>query len=180
MNTLQIGLAAWIIQDGNYDDFAVNQEAKFALEFCPHSLSPAQPGTPRLDSIGPARYSIHGHVDFVDSKAWVVDFGLRAFHEAACPPGILPQSWVQGEVYLGIDPFFYFERLYDLPGMPELSYKWVIKHIKLETTPWITTGRFSARDESKTSFKDIQKTDAWHDDGGRAHYTLECECLGPC
>jgi len=180
MDTFQIGLSAWIIQDGNYGDFSVGQEATFALEFYPRSLSLAQPGTPRLDSIGPARYSILGRVDFVASKAWVVDFGLRASQEAACPPGILPQSWVQGEVYLGIDPFYYFERLHDLPGMPALSYKWVIRNIRLETTPWITTEKTSVRDESKTSFKDVQKTDAWDDDEGCAHYILECERLDWC
>ena len=65
MNTFQIELAAWIIQDGNHDDFSVGQEAKFVLEFYPRSLGLAQPGTPRFDLTGPARYSIHGRVDFV-------------------------------------------------------------------------------------------------------------------
>ena len=30
---IQVGLASWIIQDGNYGDFTVGQQAKFALEF---------------------------------------------------------------------------------------------------------------------------------------------------
>jgi hypothetical protein len=33
MRTLQIGLSSWIIQDGNYEEFEVGREYRFALEF---------------------------------------------------------------------------------------------------------------------------------------------------
>jgi hypothetical protein len=32
-DTLVVGLHSWIIQDGNYGDFATNTNAAFALEF---------------------------------------------------------------------------------------------------------------------------------------------------
>ena len=33
MEKINVGLSSWIIQDGNYEDFAVGQEQRFALEF---------------------------------------------------------------------------------------------------------------------------------------------------
>lgn len=33
MTELNVKLHSWIIQDGNYDDFEVNQDYQFALEF---------------------------------------------------------------------------------------------------------------------------------------------------
>lgn len=33
--TFDIGLSAWIIQDGNYEDFEQGQTRSFALEFYP-------------------------------------------------------------------------------------------------------------------------------------------------
>jgi hypothetical protein len=179
MNTVQIGLAAWIIQDGNYGDFSVGQEAQFALDFYfPDSFAIAQPGTPKFVAAGPATYSIHARVEFAHEKVWTLDFGLRAYQEH--PPQDIPLgSWVQGNIYLGIDSFPYFERLKDLPGMPALTYRWLLRNIKRETTPWIKVDGLQERDSSRRSFEDIRETNAWHDDGGHAHYILECECLGP-
>jgi hypothetical protein len=178
INNLQIGLAAWIIQDGNYSEFTVGQEAKFALEFYPHSLSTAQPGTLRFEAIGPALYSIYGRVDFVHKETWVIDFGLLAYEETKPPDKVTFQSWIRANIYLGIDPFPYFERLQGLPGMPVLTYRWLIKRIQLETTPWIVTPSQTIRDTTKTSFREVEKTDAWYDDGGHANYIFDCEYLG--
>src|SRR5262245_42421183 len=134
METFQIGLASWIIQDGNYADFSVGQDTQFALEFHPYSLTLAQAEKCTVNPIGPARYLIHGRVDFIHAEAWVLDFGLRAYQDRKPPADLSARSWVQGEIYLGVDPFFYFERLRSLPGMPSLSYAWRIRQIKLETT----------------------------------------------
>lgn len=178
MNVFQIGLSAWIIQDGNYDDLSVNQELNFALEFDSHSLSPVSDETVKLDLVGPALYSVNGRIEFAHQKTWVADFGLRAYQDSPLPEELHATSWIAGNVYLGVDPFPYSEWLKDLPGIPSITYKWRLRNIKLETTPWIKTDRLSFRDPAKTSFQEITKTDAWHDDGGHGHYILECECLG--
>ena len=88
-----------------------------------------------------------------------------------------------GEIYLGIDPFFYFEDLHKLPGMPALQYDWRIERILLETTPWLSTkrpegGTLMERDKTKESFREVERTDAWQDDEGRGSYELECEKIG--
>src|SRR5437870_1903422 len=41
MLTWNIGLASWIIQDGNYPDFSLGDQRRFALEFSATSLSPS-------------------------------------------------------------------------------------------------------------------------------------------
>ena len=38
MTVVNVGLAAWIIQDGNYDDFQVDASYRFALEFHPQQI----------------------------------------------------------------------------------------------------------------------------------------------
>ena len=86
------------------------------------------------------------------------------------------------EVYLGIDPFFYFERLYTLPEIPPLIYSWRINSIGQQTAPFIETREPSGqkvmiRDEKKLGYKAIGKTDAWKDDGGNAEYVLNCTRL---
>jgi len=60
-----------------------------------------------------------------------------AYQQQKPPPFRRGRQWVEGEVYLGIDPFFYFEDLYRMDGMPPLSYTWLVRQIMLETTPWI-------------------------------------------
>jgi hypothetical protein len=162
--TLQIGLPSWIIQDGNYRDFSVGQEATFALEFSPHSLTPAEGETPRADLLAPGRYSIQGRVEFITKEAWILDFGLQAYQDLrdlAPPRDASLGSWVKGEVDLGVDPYPYFEQLSRLKGMPELTYRWLLRGIMLETTPWLTgpdNSRF--RDPAKQSFRSVDKTDA--------------------
>ncbi len=178
MDILQIGMSAWIIQDGNYHDFSVNEELSFALEFYPHLLSPAEDEAPTFSMIGPALYSIHGQIAFAHSEAWVTDFGLKAYRDAPLPSELQSANWVKGDVYLGVDPFFYFESLKKLPGIPSITYKWRLRSIKLETTPWLQKDKVRVRDFTKTLLQNIKKTDAWHDDGGHGHYILECECLG--
>ena len=42
METLNIGIDSWIIQDGNYGNFVVGQDTKFAIEFYPLSLIPSE------------------------------------------------------------------------------------------------------------------------------------------
>ena len=63
--------------------------------------------------------------------------------------------------------------------MPELRYDWQLNSILLETTPWISgrdaSGReVRQRDESRISYRQVERTDAWHDDEGNGHYLLGC------
>ena len=84
--------------------------------------------------------------------------------------------WVEGEIWIGIDPFFYKERLNQTPGMPDLFVDWSVTRIQLETTPWIedvSSGRkLRMRDTEHESWADRASTDAWTDDGGGADYLL--------
>ena len=86
---------------------------------------------------------------------------------------------MEGEIFFGIDPFMYFERLKNLTGMPDMTYDFRVEQILLETTPWLTRtdeeGRtVIERDEQNESFREVPETDAWRDDDGRAHYVLKC------
>lgn len=179
---LAIGLSAWIIQDGNYEDFAQGDHAAFALEFfAPSKLSvftPGQEPAVSLSNLGEANYEAIGKVGHVERRWWVVDFGVLAFREESPPLRAAPGDWVRGDIYLGIDPFFYFERLSKIRGAPALIYDWRIKKIEIQTGPFIEAQlRVKYRDPNQVGWKEITKTDAWEDDGGHAEYVLTCECL---
>lgn len=184
---IHLGVASWIIQDGNYGDLAVGQEYKFALEFYPaNGLSLVQEGPTLAEHLKAARYNVRGRVVFADTNVWVIDAGsFLAYRGEPPPPNIVVGKWVEGEAYLGIDPFFYFEDLHRMEGMPPLTCSWRVRRIMRETTPWIEAkdaqGRpYRTRDESRESFVPARETRAWDEDGGNAHYVLECERLsGP-
>jgi hypothetical protein len=182
MQTLQVGLSSWIIQDGNYEDFEVGREYRFALEFyAPHiAISKSQVDVSGLTPLGNAKYKGVGSVIYRSKKAWVIDVGVPAYRDEPAPAKARMGSRVEGELYIGIDPFFYFETLNALPGMPNLYRQWYIKRIMLETTPWLETVddtgcTLRVRDDEKLSFVDVSATDAWNHDGGHGHYILECE-----
>jgi hypothetical protein len=182
---LHVGLSSWIVQDGNYGDFAVGQQARFALEFYPpNGLRPAGEGPLTAEHLGASRYRIHGRVVFVGPGVWAIDTGVFvAFEERQPPDHTKVGGWVEGELYLGIDPFFYFGYLYRIDGMPPLMYTWQVRTIIRETTPWVevndANGRpYRTRDESRKSFVPVIETRAWDDDGGNGHYVLGCESLG--
>lgn len=179
MVKLYVGIDSWIIQDGNYGDFRAGETAEFALEFYPHSIDVSTSQEASCKRLRGCQYRIRGQVVYVDRSAWVVDFGVMAYQNSEPPKTVDNGSWVEGEVYLGIDPFFYFEELHALPAMPELHYEWHINTILLETTPWLTQtderGRtILTRDQEQESFTQVSETNAWSDDDGNAHYVLEC------
>lgn len=184
---LHVGVSSWIVQDGNYGDFAVGQQARFALEFYPpNGLRRAAEGPMSAEHLGASRYRIHGRVGFVGPGVWAIDTGLFvAFEERQPPDHAKVGGWVEGEVYLGIDPFFYFEYLHRIDGIPPLTYTWQVRAIMRETTPWVEAkdpqGRlYRTRDGARESFVPVSETRAWDDDGGHGHYVLGCELLlGP-
>jgi len=178
----EIGLSSWIIQDGNYDNFETGQVAEFALEFYSKTFQPSNTKQKSFKRLGAAKYEITGEVIYLTPEVWVLDFGICAFQESKPPEGINVGSFVAAEIYLGIDPFFYFERLYTLPKMSPLIYSWKINSIGQQTAPFIETREPSGqkvliRDENKLGYRTIAKTDAWKDDGGSAEYVLTCTRL---
>lgn len=185
MRIVHVGLSAWIVQDGNYGDFAVGDSHRFALEFGPEHL--VETGSSMDDNLlqhrSGALHDVHGTILRVTSSDWVIDFGVPTFQETKPPRWARAGKRVRGSVYVGIDPFFYFERLKDEPGMPDLFRRWSIRRILLETTPWTDSideaGRMlRTRSDVPPTFTEVRKTDAWKDDGGHAHYVLECELQG--
>jgi hypothetical protein len=178
----EIGLSAWIIQDGNYDNFESGQAAQFALEFFPKTTLFSEEKKKSFKCTGDARYEVVGEVVYRSAEVWALDFGLLAFQNAKPPEGVALGSFVTVELYLGIDPFFYFEGLHGLPGMPPMIYSWTINSIHRQTAPFIKTRDESgrqvlSRDQTKLGYKAIAKTDAWKDDKGNAEYILKCTKL---
>jgi hypothetical protein len=102
MQRLLIGLSTWIIQDGNYPDFHVGREYRFALEFYPHEIAlGAVAGLPgRLKSLGGALYEVGGAVAFQSPEAWVVDFGVPAYREERPPPFAVVGARIAGSPIL--------------------------------------------------------------------------------
>jgi hypothetical protein len=177
---MNIGLDAWIIQDGNYDEFESGRGYRFALEFFPEDLRPSGPAVPSLRAAVGAQHDALGTIMRATDSSWVVDFGVPAYREAKPPEWARVGLSVKGKVYIGVDPFFYFESLKNEPGMPDLFQRWRLRRILLETTPWITTAdargsKIISRANVPRTFREVLKTDAWRDDDGHAHYVLECE-----
>lgn len=182
MKSLSVGLDAWIILDGNYPDFRVGQSARFALEFYPHTIRASELRSTHCENIWGNLHRVCSRVEFTAPSVWVIDFGFKAYMNE--PPPRVPGkgSWVEGDVDIGVDPFFYFEELRAIHGMPELKYEFRINDIQLETTPWQESkdqhGRsVLSRDERQRSFRPMAETNAWQDDEGHAHYLLECELI---
>jgi len=183
MEILHVGIDSWIIQDGNYSDFRVGEAAKFALEFYPQSIEASHERQVSRDHLFGSRYRVCCKVIYTAKNVWVVDFGFMAYQNQPPPRVASKSKWLQAEIYVGIDPFFYFEELHALPNMPSLKYDFRIREILVETTPWLTSKdgqerTILTRDESRRSFTPVAETNAWGDDQGHAHYILECEPIG--
>jgi hypothetical protein len=182
MSEWKIGLAAWIIQDGNYGDLRCHERTNFALEFYPHSSQPSSSSEKQARWIAASKYTVNGEVVFVAERCFVVDFGLLAYRDGEPAEWAREGSWLEAEIYLGVDPFFYFEELAHVKGIPPLIYSWQVNKIGVETAPFIETvdaqgTAILVRDETKSAFRQIQQTDAWKDDGGHGEYVLDCTLI---
>jgi len=177
VNELTVGLHSWIIQDGNYGDFAVGDQSKFALEFFGNALRASASLHPTMEHVDKDRYRVVAQVMFADPKVWVIDFGLQAFWESPPPAFAQPGAWVEGEIVLGVDPFFYSEYLCKIPEMPNLLYNWRVTAISRNDTPWLVQvnergGKTFSRDVAREKWSNFHRTDAWNDDEGRSSYVL--------
>lgn len=179
VDPLKIALNAWIIQDGNYGEFDVGDVAAFAIEFytdlnAAEMVAPA-PAEPTIFHVANATYRVACPIVHLAPDWWVVDIGLPIYHSGAAPRGAALGRWLQGEISLGIDPFFYFERLAKAPDSPALIFDWSVDAIDIQTAPFIEKAPgLMARDPARRGWRQIARTDAWHDDGGNAEYLLHC------
>jgi hypothetical protein len=179
MQQLSIGVDSWIIQDGNYGDFTVGDTVKFALEFSGEKLVSSAAGERSAQLLHTSVYRVRAEVVFVHPTVWVIDFGVRAYCEAEPPKSVMVGSWVEGEIFVGIDPFFYTESLRKIPEMPNLYYKWNVEGISRNDTPWLSNanergGITLSRDVARVQWTEVDRTSAWDDDGGRPTYVLRC------
>jgi hypothetical protein len=178
-----VGLSSWIIQDGNYADFARDMDAAFAIEFwtaAPLVEFEASPSArPSCIHLGNADHNVQGQVVHVADSWWVIDVGILAFSEEKPPAYLRPGVWLRGEIVFGIDPFFYFERLGHQPGAPALVYEWKVEKICEQTAPLIEIEpRVMARDPAKLGWREVDETNAWENISGE--YLLFCTRLsGP-
>lgn len=171
-----VGLASWIIQDGNYSDFHRTQVAPFAIEFyqqIPFELSIVTSVSMRRS--GATVYEVSGQIIHATDKWWAVDFGLLMFQESKIPDNLRKGDWIRGIIEIGIDPFYYFESLSLEADAPALIYDWSIEKIDMQTAPFAEVSpKVFARDYSLSGWKEVAETDAWTDDGGHADYLLHC------
>ncbi|XZE35645.1 hypothetical protein SH501x_001147 [Pirellulaceae bacterium SH501] len=178
MDSLFVGVSSWIIQDGNYPDFRIGDAINIALEFHPYRACESKSKSTSIMRIAFCHYRVNAKAIFLNDNLVVLDFGYLAYDQATPPRWMRSNSYVEADVYLGIDPFLYFEELHAIRGIPELRYRFRVVGIELETTPWMSTvdlhGRaVRKRDDTQTSFSPVAETDAWSDDDGNAHYILE-------
>ena len=170
---------SWIIQDGNYGDFAVGDTSKFALEFSGKKLIPSAAREQSADLLNTSIYRVRAMVVFVHPKVWVIDFGVLAFWEEEPPSFAKIGDWVEGDIFVGIDPYFYKDYLHKFPGIPNLYYDWKVEGVLRQDTPWLSAvnergGITMSRDAARERWTEVQHTKAWDDDDGRASYVLRC------
>ena len=130
----------------------------------------------RSHRVGDADYEVVGQVIHVADHWWAIDVGVLVFQETEPPATVRQGSWLRGKISIGIDPFFYFERLAHQPGAPAQIYDWKIERIEVQTAPLIEVKpRVLERDPTKLGWKDVLKTNAWEDEG---EYLIHCTRIG--
>jgi hypothetical protein len=174
-----LGLSAWIIQDGNYGDVRRGDRLEAAVEFgfedAPTLVEAGEPCARHVDG---SMYDVVARVVLVEADVWAIDVGIDVFNEHKPPAGVAVGDLIAGRAYLGVDPFFYFERLGKRTSMPPLIYSWNVTGIVRQTAPFVQAGpRLLVRDASKLGWEAIEQTSAWSDDGGSAEYVLTCDLL---
>ena len=173
-----VSLDSWIIQDGNYGDFARGDRRAFALEFHAEELVAVPDWETTEVSFRRQRgaaYKVRARKVF-EAAGWrVIDFGLLAYSEdGSIVPG---DGAVRGRIELGVDPFTYFERLARTTDAPALIYDWEIRQIERGVLPGAAPGDDSTLPRAAAPLIEVDRTKAWTDEGGRATYLLHCRRL---
>ncbi len=192
-----IGLESWVLQDGNYTDFAVGQQRQFALEFGYARSARLQVSETSERSVRYAQrgdwYAVRGEL-LRDSpephgQGFVLDFGLKAYDNWIVLDDLEPPSagtWLEGEITLVVDPFEYMDRLATQEGMPPLIYTWEILGIERDISSTIQVehgdplysgpdeGPILVRDPERERYESVERTRTWDDLGS---YRLRCSLL---
>ena len=155
---------SWIISDGNYDHFHEGEIREFALEFyAPDGLTRLPSSARHFRASSGYTYEVEAEIVFISDEICVLDFGLAAYSEnsADLKAGHRLGDVVQGKITLGVDPFFYFERLSKISGVPPLIYEWRINSVEQDTSPVVPTkicGREGYAKQSGRSFRRVPAT----------------------
>jgi hypothetical protein len=170
-----VRIAGWVIQDGNYEDFAIGQYRRFALEFHPETLEQVAVGVPSSTSIGGGWYEVTARVAYADGNVTLIDSGLLAyssFRPPASPVGTL----LHGIVLMQVDHYAYFEIFAKWERMLPAVYSWIVTGIWRETAPFVPDPRDNVlvRDPARRGLTPVERTNAWTDDSGHAEYVLRC------
>lgn len=171
--TLQLGMGGWIISDGNYTDFRIGEVRSFAIEY--HNQEVLRPlpvfhakRSHRL--VEACRYAVTGKTIHLADRWVAIDIGVAAYSERRSPSPPPPERF-EGEIWLGIDPFPYFERYANERGAPPLIYDWQIHRIQVETAPRILQDGMSIYDPERLRLEDVEDTRKGED------FVLHCELL---
>ncbi len=170
-----LSMSSWVIQDGNYSDFAVGERRRFALEFFDKTLREVEPGVRSAEALVEARHEITAEVVYARDDLVMLDFGLLAYSDARAPAA-KTGTWRSGIVLLEVDHFAYFETHAKREGIPPAVYAWTITGIWRQTAPYILDPRLNmyVRDQARLGYAPLERTDAWHDDDGHAEYLFRC------
>jgi len=183
-----IGIAAWVIQDGNYPDLAVGQDFECALCFGgvgnlaatdrrEVSISQANPDT---GSFGVVARILHN-----DDEICVIDCGLLAYTRDTGYDAIEHNEFVAGTIGFSVDPYDYREFWSKRLGIP-MIYRWRIERI-LESRPhrsFAECGNGTVfYNHSNWYSVDVDSTDSSHEStfGKDYHpsWELYCRLLSP-
>lgn len=172
-----VSMSSWVIQDGNYPDFVTGERRTFALEFFDKGLRDSPPGVHSAVGSGDGFYEIAAEVAYSAKDVVLLDFGLLAYSDSN-EPAATPGSWRSGNVLLEVDHYSYVEFHAKRQGIPPAVYAWTITGIWRQTAPYIldpgTAFKQYIRDPERLGYTSLDRTDAWHDDGGHADYLFRC------
>lgn len=182
--SLKISLARWIIEDGNYADFCVGENRRFALEFWASSpLTRTTENSISLREQSGHSYDVVSKLLFASDVVRVIDCGVLAYSEwnGEVEDGCKIGDFVRGNLRFGVDPFPYLGTHSKIPGIPPLIYEWQVNSIDEDTTPFVLSedGRTYTRDESQRSHQAVRSTSQDVITPNRApEFVLYCSNLG--
>ena len=177
-----IHLSAWIIQDGNYPDFAVGQTAEFAVEFFTGQTQPVATAKTDVSAkhTGLSGYDVVARSVLQTPELAVLDVGILIYSEQQSRlQGFPPGHFFEANLDISVDPYFYFQFFAKDQSVPPMIYSWRILSMLRQTGPMIEVAddsgrKMRMRDPARLGYEEIDKTDAWHDDG---EYILRCGLL---
>jgi hypothetical protein len=172
-----IGLEPWIVQDGNYGEFAVDETHEFAVEFHPWDVAVAEPRRRAAQHLGGRRYRVDAPVVFFAGELWMIDVGVLAYCSGSTPEGLAQGTWLSGEIVLGIDPFSYFEWPAADP-VPPAIYTWRIAGIRELSAPAPPKDVYLSPEQMEWTAREVRRTNAWDDRGDPVlTYEMACELI---